>query len=280
MKRLSHQSAKPSHYNKEAESYDAFNEKNSEVINQTIETILQNYNVKTVLDLTCGTGSQVFWLAQRGFTVIGSDINAKMLKIAKDKATRRRQGYGGQGENEKLDIQFIKGDMRTTQLGEFDAVITIFNTIGHLTKTDFEKALQNVRNNLKKDGLYIFDIANLNYFLQGKNISDLTIDWITMSDDTQFRDIQYSIIGTDGILRLYTTSIVQKRALPDVTQGAQTGEKLKISKSVKTLQIYSAHQLKEMLTKHGFTVMEQCDIDGSKFIEDRTDRILTIAQKI
>ena len=66
MKLLTHRSAKPSHYNKQAKHYDVLNEENSKVINQTLENILKNYNVKTVLDLTCGTGSQVFWLASRG----------------------------------------------------------------------------------------------------------------------------------------------------------------------------------------------------------------------
>ena len=159
--------------------------------------------------------------------------------------------------------------MRTVHVGEFDAVITIFNAIGHLTKTDFEKALHNIHRNLKKDGLYIFDIANLNYFLKDNHISDLTIDWVTITDDTRFRDIQYSIINTDGILTFYTTSIVQKRS-----------GKPKISKSAQTLQIYTAQQLKELLNKNGFKVIEQCGIDGSKFIEDQTDRIFTIAQKL
>ncbi|GMU19803.1 MAG: hypothetical protein AMXMBFR12_09940 [Candidatus Babeliales bacterium] len=257
MKLSSHQTAKSSHYNKEAESYDAFNEANSRIINATLEKILYKYDIKTVLDLTCGTGSQVFWLTKRGFKVVGSDINAKMLKTAKEKA-----------EKDNLDLQFIKGDMRTTHVGEFDAVITIFNAIGHLTKPDFEKALQNIHGNLKKDGLYIFDIANLNYYLKDKNISELTIDWITTTDDTRFRDIQYSTINTDGILAFYTTSIVQKAS-----------EKPKITKSAQTLQLYTAQQLKEMLNKNGFKVIDQCGIDGSKFIEDRTDRILTIAQK-
>ena len=36
-----HSSAKPSHYNKEAEHYDEFNEKNSELINHTIENIFK-----------------------------------------------------------------------------------------------------------------------------------------------------------------------------------------------------------------------------------------------
>lgn len=258
MKHVSHKTATSSDYDKEAESYDAFNEKHSALINQIIEKILTKYNVKSVLDLTCGTGSQVFWLAQRGFNVIGSDFNAKMLKVAKQKA-----------EKEKQDILFIKGDMRTVQVGEFDAVITIFNSIGHLTKPDFEKALHNIRSNLKKDGLYIFDIANLTYFLKDNNITDLTVDWLTTVGDTHFRDIQYSIVNTEGILAFYTTSIVQKDS-----------EDPKISKSLKTLQIYTATQLQEILNKNGFKVLEQCDIDGSKFFEDRTDRILTIAQKI
>lgn len=252
-----HQTAKPSHYNKEAESYNAFNEVRSALINATLEKILNKYNAKTVLDLTCGTGSQVFWLTKCGFGVVGSDINAKMLKIAKDKAAQ-----------ENLDLQFIKGDMRTVHVGEFDAAITIFNSIGHLTKTDFEKALQNIRGNLKDEGFYIFDIANLNYFLKDDHITQLTIDWLTTQDDIHYRDIQYSIVNTDGILTFYTTSIVQK-----------VSEKPKISKSTKTLQLYTAQQLKDVLNKNGFKVIEQCDIDGSPFIEERTDRILTIAQK-
>jgi ubiquinone/menaquinone biosynthesis C-methylase UbiE len=269
MKLPPHQSAKPSHYNKEAESYDAFNEARSVLINSTLEKILKKYNVNTVLDLTCGTGSQVFWLIKCGFGVVGSDINAKMLKIAQDKAKK-----------EKLDLQFIKGDMRTVHVGEFDAVITIFNAIGHLTKADFEKALHNIHRNLKNDGLYIFDIANLNYFLQGNNICDLTIDWVTVTDDTRFRDIQYSIIDTDGTLTFYTTSIVQKRASAGLAHGVQMGyEKPKITKSAQTLQIYTADQLKELLNKNGFKVIEQCGIDGSQFVEDETDRILTVAQK-
>ncbi|CAN5190070.1 hypothetical protein BH09DEP1_BH09DEP1_0600 [soil metagenome] len=287
MKVVTHRTAKPSDYNKESESYDAFNESHSTLINYTTEQILKKYNVQTVLDLACGTGSQVFWLTQQGFNVTGSDINQKMLKIAKGKAILLRQGgvYPEQSrrdgqEKENIRVRFLKDDMRTAHIGEFDAVITIFNSIGHLTKADFEIAINNTRKNLKKDGLYIFDIANLNYFLKDDHITDLTVDWLTTTNDTQFRDIQYSTINADGILAFYTTSIIQKRAVPGVAQGAQTdSETPKISKSIKTLQIYTAVQLQEMLNKNGFTVLEQCAIDGSKFDEHKTDRILTIARK-
>lgn len=89
MKKI-HTTAKPSHYKKEVESSDAFNEASSKPINQLIETILKKHGVKTVLDLTCGTGSQVVWLTKCGYEVVGADINSKMLKVASSKAQKEK----------------------------------------------------------------------------------------------------------------------------------------------------------------------------------------------
>lgn len=257
MKTLVHQSAKPSHYNKEAAHYDAFNEANSTVINQCIENILKQHQVTTVLDLACGTGSQVFWLAKRGYDVVGYDLNAKMLQIAKHKA-----------QKEKLNIKFIKGDMRSTQAGQFDAVVTIFNAIGHLTRSDFEIAIQNIHKNLKARGLYVFDIFNLNYLLKDANITKLTIDWQTKTGDTMAREIQYSTISNDGILASY-----------DIYHEEKEPNQPKITRAFQTLQVYSATQLKCMLEKNGFKVLYQCGINGSRFYDLQTDRIVTVAMK-
>ena len=46
----------------------------TEAKNALIEKLLKLQNVKTVFDMTCGTGSQVFYLAERGYEVIGSDL--------------------------------------------------------------------------------------------------------------------------------------------------------------------------------------------------------------
>lgn len=254
----SHFSAKESHYNKDAKHYDTFNEENSRAINQTLEQILKNHSVKTILDLTCGTGSQVFWLAKHGFDVIGADINPLMLKIAQKKA-----------DKEKLPIRFLKGDMRHLYVGKFDAAITIFNSVGHLTKLDFEKAMRNINSNLKSGGLYIFDIFNFDYLAAYNNITSLTIDWQRTTDDTTIRDIQYSTIDPEGVLTSHTTSYIQKAA-----------SKPQIAQETQTLQVYSAAQLKDMLSRNGFAVLDQLAIDGSAFDENKTDRMLTIAKKI
>ncbi len=249
----------PDWYNKDSEHYDTFNEgtENSKTTNSTIEKILKKYKVKTVLDLTCGTGSQVFWLAKRGYTVTGSDISSGMLNVAKSKA-----------KQEKLNIKLLYEDMRTIKVGKFDAAITIFNAIGHLTKAGFEKAMRNICDNLNEKGIYIFDIYNLNYLMNNDNITKLSIEWVKTIKDTKLRQLQHSIINNKGVLISYTTDY------------EQTGSgKIKRAKSIGTLQLYTAKELQEMLFKNGFEVLEQCGIDGSKFSEMETERILTIAKK-
>jgi len=192
MKPLSHVTAKASYYNSRAASYDAFNEQNSKVVNEYIEKVLRECQVKTVLDLMCGTGSQVFWLHKAGFTAVGVDINQKMLAVAKQKAKK-----------DNLTVRFLKGDCRTTVLEPCDAVITIFNAIGHLTREDFVRTIVNVRKNLQRDGIYVFDIFNTDYLLQDDNMTKLTIDKFTTVEGRRMREIQFSTITNDGILASY-----------------------------------------------------------------------------
>lgn len=247
----------PNWYNNDSKYYDQYNEANSKTTNSTIENILKKYKVKTVLDFTCGTGSQVFWLAKRGYQVAGSDISPGMLKVAKRKAAL-----------EKINIQLLQGDMRTIKVGQFDAAITIFNAIGHLTKAGFEKAMRNIHKNLNAGGIYIFDIFNLNYIQHDDNITKLSIDWIRNEGDTKLREVQHSIIDNKGVLISYTTNYIQKGA-----------GKIKISNSIVTLQLYTAKELKAMLMRNGFKVLGQYGIDGSKLLDKKTERILMIARK-
>ena len=253
-----HTSALSTHYDKEAEHYDSFNEEKSAPINALIETILRKYNAYTVLDLTCGTGSQVFWLSERGFNATGVDISEKMLSIARHKSN-------------DLDktINFEYGDMRYSHIGNFDAVLTIFNSIGHLTKSDFELTLKNIRQNLNSDGIYIFDIFNLNYLLYEDNITKLTIDWQKKIGGITAREIQYSTISHDGVLASY-----------DIYHEQKGSESPKITTAFQTLQTYSAQQLQLLLEKNGFETLQQTDIEGKSLIGNISDRILTTARSI
>jgi len=249
----------PEWYNKDSEFEEVFHEDsaNAVITNKSIEKILEKYKIKTVLDLTCGTGSQVFWLLKRGYQVTGSDISLGMLKIAKRKA-----------QKEKINIEFMRGDMRNIYIGKFDAAITIFNAIGHLTKSDFEKTMRNISRNLNDGGIYIFDILNLNYVLDNNNIIKMSLERIKTVEDTKIREIQHSIINHKGILISYTIYYTQKGV-----------GKIKTSKNIITLQLYTAKELREMLARNGFKVLCQYGIDGSTFSDKKTERILTVAKK-
>lgn len=260
MKTIKHTTAKASYYNTRAECYDEFNENNSRAINALLEKILKEHHVATVLDLTCGTGSQVFWLKEKGFEVVGSDISRSMLKIAKQKAKLKQ-----------LKIKFLESDCRTVHAGQFDAAITIFNAIGHLTREDFKLTIQNINHNLNPGGLYIFDIFNLDYLKASNNITKLTGDWVSSADGQKFREIQFSTISDDGILASYSTYVYQdgNESPTKVSKGYQN-----------TLQVYSSAELQDLLKENGFVVLAQTDINGEAFSKEASERLLTIAKKV
>ena len=49
-----------------------------------IHKLLSQYGVKTVLDLSCGTGSQVFFLNKLGYKVTGADRPRPILYLSKN----------------------------------------------------------------------------------------------------------------------------------------------------------------------------------------------------
>ncbi len=108
-----------------------------------------NGNVKTILDMGCGTGGHAFLLAEKGYNVTGIDIADSMLSIAKEKAKKAR-----------IAVDFLKADIRDFNLNKrFDGAIAMFAVMGYqTTNEDLEKALLNVSQHLKLGGLFIFDV--------------------------------------------------------------------------------------------------------------------------
>jgi 2-polyprenyl-3-methyl-5-hydroxy-6-metoxy-1,4-benzoquinol methylase len=83
---------------------------------------------KTILDVSCGIGTQAIGLAKRGFTVTGSDLSAGAIARAKIEALRRA-----------VKIDFSVCDMRAIHAHhrrQFDVVISCDNSITHLLSDD------------------------------------------------------------------------------------------------------------------------------------------------
>jgi len=248
----------PLEYQKQPEYFDTFNiQDDTHSKNSILEKILKKYHVKTVLDLTCGTGSQVFFLAQHGYKITGADFSPALLEIARQTA-----------HEQKLNLTFLDGDMRTLKVGNFDAVITMFNAIGHLTKAGFEKTIKNVLRNLNPGGVYIFDIFNLSAMTDA-TVVNLAMYVQKKLDDSIIRLVQCSTIDRKtGLLTSYDNYTIQKNA----DKPVQLNNKF-------SLQLYTTEELKKMLTKQGFEILEQCDMNGSQFLENHSISILTVARK-
>lgn len=225
--------------------------------NALIERLLSQQQVKSVLDLTCGTGSQVFYLQERGYEVVGSDFSPALVTMAREKALR-------EGKN----IRFLDGDMRDLQVGQFDAVITIFNAIGHLVEAEFEKALQNIFANLKPGGVYLFDIFNLDA-ITDEVVRSFSMNIESVVDGVKIQNIQHSEIDRE------------KRLLSShdqyfISKDNDVSERYTNSFS---LQIYSAARLREMLSQNGFDIVQQYDMNGDDFLANRSLNILTVARR-
>lgn len=109
-------------------------------------------DVRSVLDLGCGTGNHAIPLARRGYRVVGVDRSPGMLQRARDKAA---QGSGAQPE-------FVLGDLRDVRLGRsLDACIVMFAVLGYQTTDhDVLAALETIRRHLEPDGIFVFDVWN------------------------------------------------------------------------------------------------------------------------
>jgi len=112
-------------------------------------------NVKTVVDIGCGTGIITTELAKRGYEVIGIDLSEEMLAIAEQRS-----------RNEGVDVLYSCQDMCYFNIGrKVDAVICILDGINYLrSKGKIISCFSSVKKHLNDDGIFIFDINSENKF--------------------------------------------------------------------------------------------------------------------
>ena len=135
--------------------YDAlYAEKDYEAECDLIERLFKTYGdgqIKSVLDLGCGTGNHALPLSMRGFEVIGVDRSESMLAQARSKATT-----SGRAARDA----FYQADIRSVDLGRrFDAVLMMFAVLGYqLENADVIEAFRAARRHLNRGGLLLFDV--------------------------------------------------------------------------------------------------------------------------
>jgi SAM-dependent methyltransferase len=100
-----------------------------------------------VLDVACGTGRHTIALCNLGFDVVGFDISANLLGIAKKRGASA----------------LVRGDMRFLpfKTGAFSAAVSVDNSFGYLpTEKEDAQSIAEVKKVLRTGGVFVLDMFN------------------------------------------------------------------------------------------------------------------------
>ena len=134
-------------------AYDTlYSEKDYEGEADLVRRLLREYgdsDVKTILDLGCGTGNHLFPLLERGFDVTGVDRSGDMLTILEEKAAAAG-----------VSPRIHRSSIAALDLGErFDAALLMFAVLGyHRSNDEVVQALDSARRHLEDGALLVFDV--------------------------------------------------------------------------------------------------------------------------
>lgn len=130
-----------------------------------LAAIIQDHwpNTSSILDVSCGIGTQTIALAAKGYRVTGSDLSAKAIERARIEAQKRT-----------LEISFSVCDMLSAHShhgGGFDLVISCDNALPHLlTDEEIYAALKQMFECAQPDGGCLVTIRDYEPEKRGKNI--------------------------------------------------------------------------------------------------------------
>lgn len=159
---------------------------------------IKNSPSKTGVDCASGSGLFTRKLKSKGCNVYGVDISDEMLEKAIQK------------NNElKLNIQYIKGDIRTLKCFTKVGFISCINDgINYISQADLSKTFKSFYKNLVNNGTLIFDISSeykfktiLNGNVYCDDSENLSYIWFNeLSKDNKSINISVSFFEKEGNL--------------------------------------------------------------------------------
>ena len=104
-----------------------------------------------ILDLGCGTGAHALRFARSGRNVLGVDLSADMLDLARRNAAAASNTTG--------TVEFQQSDIRDLKVDkEFDAVVSLFHVMSYQTHDeDVTAAIASARRHVAPGSPFLFD---------------------------------------------------------------------------------------------------------------------------
>ena len=201
---------------------------------QYLFAVAKSHNVKSVVDLACGTGKMTQLLAKRGLQVVGVDSSAEML----DQATQ------------KCRAVFVKQDMLKLQLPRpVDMAVCVNDGTNYIAPQDLVEFFRAVKSNLKKDAPFVFDISS-QYKLQ--NVVGNNVFYVDDQDKTL----------------LWTNTLTQDSVTMNLTLFTKCGQSYTRSDESHTQHIHTQQFVELCLATAGFTLVQTTADYGKPLASD------------
>lgn len=124
------------------------------------ENILRGRDIKSLLDVSIGSGSATLPLAELGVKLSGSDLSEQMLANCRKKAQAK-----------DLPIELKCCDFRNVSShfdGSFDCVASTGNSLPYVSNDDVLRALEQMDSLVKPGGYLYYEIRNWDKILRDK----------------------------------------------------------------------------------------------------------------
>ena len=211
-----------------------------------------NIECKDYLDVACGTGNVTVRLAKHFKDIYAVDLSEDMLREAFNKLKENR-----------IKGKIICQDMTEMQLNrKFDLITSVLYSTNYITdEDDLEKYFSSVKEHLKDDGIFIFDV-NSYYKLSeilGNNI-------YTYSEEDVF--YIWENVFEDDMVSMFLTFFVKQ------------GELYERFEEEHFERAYKEEELESALSNCGLKVINKFDGYSNNKVQANSERIVYVVKKI
>ncbi len=212
-------------------------------------TKLQPFSPVYGLDIGCGGGWFTRAFQRAGYQMTGVDISPEMLDYAQETALK-----------EGVRSEYLLGDItKFRPLKKYDFATAINDCINYISKSKLDVAFKNVKNALKKGGIFLFDISS------EKKFREKIANTVSVDDRDEVTYLNFHRAEEDGVTMEVTLFVKQKdgsyRRLEEVHRQ----------------YTYTEEEISRALARVGFTLLQVEGHLGEK--KEESDRILFIARK-
>ncbi|MFR5403202.1 MAG: class I SAM-dependent DNA methyltransferase [Clostridium sp.] len=211
-----------------------------------------NIECKDYLDVACGTGNVTVRLAKHFKDIYAVDLSEDMLREAFNKLKENR-----------IKGKIICQDMTEMQLNrKFDLITSVLDSTNYITdEDDLEKYFSSVKEHLKDDGIFIFDV-NSYYKLSeilGNNI-------YTYSEEDVF--YTWENVFEDDMVSMFLTFFVKQ------------GELYERFEEEHFERAYKEEELESALSNCGLKVINKFYGYSNNKVQANSERIVYVVKKI